>query len=403
MEWLDQNIDAYRIVSEILGQLRACVRRGLEEVYGEKWYRKGLPQDVFDRLVAAKEREKSIEWNDDQYQQIMGYSTFADLIEILQLNSEYFPEFISLAPSKSLLHARFLELDMMRAKMGDARPISETELSFLATFHLRFIKAVALSKDTVRTRADDDPESSGTEADPFQENADAAQEHATQTPDDGEVFVDVEVDAEDPIIESVPHPSPETEDDSPSPPVRQVQTSADSVFSGTGGSMPSLDDHESESGGEHTPSEDASAFSSIDEVDPQPVHDATIFEDSAHPDPVADSFNQMELGEALASDDHLTVLREIYREVTAIAEGVWNSQATPETRVWDQVISSNWYETNFSLLGLHPLSTFYEVTEKVNQKARLGASRSELQQFLSEANFAKTLLDLRDMFQANKI
>ena len=141
MEWLEQNIDAYRIVSEILGKLRLTVRQRLEQIHGEEWYRKGLPEEVFNRLVAAKEREKSIDWYEGQYQQIMDYAVFADLLEILEHSPEAFSSFTSLAPSAALLNARFLELDVMRAKLGRARPISETELSFLGTFHLRFRKA----------------------------------------------------------------------------------------------------------------------------------------------------------------------------------------------------------------------------------------------------------------------
>ena len=155
MEWLEQNIDAYRIVSEVLGLLRTAIREGLERLYGEEWYRKGLPQEVFDRLVAAKEREKSIDWYEDQYQEIMEYVTFPDLVEILQMNAKHFPEFIALAPSESLLNARFLELDVMRAKLGRARPISETELSFLGTFHIRFRKAVEESRNNALAKADD--------------------------------------------------------------------------------------------------------------------------------------------------------------------------------------------------------------------------------------------------------
>jgi len=67
------------------------------------------------------------------------------------------------------------------------------------------------------------------------------------------------------------------------------------------------------------------------------------------------------------------------------------------------VVASDWYEVNFSRLGLQPLSVFHEVTEKVDKKLRSGADRSELQEFLKETNFAKTLLALRDMFQANNI
>ena len=142
MEWLEQNIDAYRIVSEILGQLRIAIREGLERLYGDEWYRDGLPEEVFERLVAAKEREKSIDWYEGQYQQFMDYATFPDLIQILEQNAEHFRGFVALAPSPALLHARFLELDVMRSKLGRARPISESELSFLGTFHLRFRKAM---------------------------------------------------------------------------------------------------------------------------------------------------------------------------------------------------------------------------------------------------------------------
>jgi hypothetical protein len=46
---------------------------------------------------------------------------------------------------------------------------------------------------------------------------------------------------------------------------------------------------------------------------------------------------------------------------------------------------------------------FYEVTENVEKKRRSGADRKELEEFLREMNFAKTLLSLRDMFQVNNI
>jgi hypothetical protein len=71
--------------------------------------------------------------------------------------------------------------------------------------------------------------------------------------------------------------------------------------------------------------------------------------------------------------------------------------------VWDRVTASDWYEVNFSRLNLQPLSVFYEVTENVEKKRRSGADRKELEEFLREMNFAKTLLSLRDMFQVNNI
>jgi hypothetical protein len=123
-----------------------------------------------------------------------------------------------------------------------------------------------------------------------------------------------------------------------------------------------------------------------------------------HPvDEISKTIGPKKLQDALATNDHRTILRELYREVTSIAEGVWSSEVTPAPLVWEQVTASDWYEINFSRLGLQPLSVFYEVTQKVDAKVRGGAERKELQDFLKETNFAKTLLSLRDMFQANNI
>ena len=374
MEWLDQNIDAYRIVSEILGQLRIVVRAKLEKVHGEEWYRRGLPEDVFERLVAAKEREKSIDWYEDQYQQIMEYVTFADIIEILLKNAEHFPEFVSLAPSEALLHARFLELDVMRSKLGSARPISETELSFLGTFHLRFRKAVAESEEASETETDDPEATTQLEQEPEEETAEI-----------GEVFVDHGDDEK---------PSPVQPVQPPSPPKREVVTSFESGGIETASSASSTQDHDEGRTARLTPPE---------KTGPQAVPDDITSGGIAPPVRSNKAVGPKKLNEALASNDHRTVLRELYREVTAIAEGVWSSEVTPNAMVWEQVTASDWYEINFSRLGLQPLSVFYEVTEKVDKKVRSGASRQDLQEYLKETNFAKTLLALRDMFQANDI
>ena len=377
MEWLEQNIDAYRIVSEILGQMRVDIRQQLEAVYGDKWYRDGLPEKVFERLVASKEREKSIDWYEGHYQQIMDYADFADLIEILEKNAEYFPSFIGLAPSSSLLHARFLELDVMREKLGRARPISETELSFLGTFHLRFRKAArefteaeaplpAITEETV-----EEPPTAVT-ADVQEKNgAKAAEEEVKPQPEPEKVT---------PTVSEKPAAAPQR-------PARAPQRLATVKEEPT----PQPED-EPETDPEPEPQ------SPVDE--PQ----QTSAEDDRLDDDVTESTGSPQnLADALEQSDHRAVLREIYREVTAIAEGVWTSEVTPAPLVWEQVTASEWYELNFSRLGLHPLSVFYEVTGKIDQQVREGGTKAELQDFLKESNFAKTLLALRDMFQNNNI
>jgi hypothetical protein len=388
MDWLEQNIDAYRIVSEILGQMRVTIREVLERVYGDEWYRLGFPTEVFERLVAAKEREKSIDWYEGQYQQIMDYATFPDLIEILEKNADHFPEFVNLAPSRALLQARFLELDVMRAKLGRARPISETEISFLGTFHLRFRKAAeearkAATSEEVVPPTGDQGEASDTPAAP------------TETPSKIEA-------------QAAPDPPPAAEPEEPTRPQRPVQTGASpeihSVPAGMEDGATAEDDIPAkeiplEDDGSGEPESDADGGLSGDEADPgdqgHPAH-----EDDGESGRMA---APKKVSEALDTNDHQTVLRALYREVTAIAEGVWSSDTTPAPIVWDQVIASDWYEANFSRLGLHSLSVFYEVTANVEKKRMSGADRKELEEWLKEMNFAKTLLSLRDMFQVNDI
>ena len=382
MDWLEQNIDAYRIISKILGELRTAIREVLEGEYGDDWHSKGLPEEVFDRLVAAKEREQSIDWYDGQYQQIMDYATFLDLIAIIEKNSDHFPEIVNLAPSVALLQARFLELDVMREKLGRARPISETELSFLGTFHVRFRKATddarraATGEETVPPSGDR-PEGSDTP------------EVATEDP----VEDDDQVVSEPP---SVPEP------EKASPPRRPVQTSTDpDIRPDTDGSESdeTADDHgqtkeipaERDASGESEPEDDSLKD---DEGDGSAEEDAGDTSKTVGPN---------KLLAALESNDHQTVLRQLYREVTAIAEGVWSNDVTPAPLVWDQVTASDWYEVNFSRLGLQSLSVFYEITTEVESKMKAGADRKELEEFLRDTNFAKTLLSMRDMFKANGI
>ncbi len=366
MEWLEQNIDAYRIIAEILGELREAVRQGLERTHGDKWYRKGLPEKVLERLVAAKEREQAIDWYESQYQQVMDYAVFPDLLEIIEHNADSFQGIMGLAPSSALLNARFLELEVMRAKLGRTRPISESELSFLGTFHLRFRKAMAdartgeVAVEKPPSRAAESPEGPGEV-----EIADIADDR-----DDEEETPHAAVDAAD------GSPPPAVEESAPRPPRRPVRTSE--------GNVPAAAEEEPANGADEEP----------EAADGPPKAEEGVEE------PVAEG-GRKKLSEALEEGDQMAILRDLYREVTAIAEGMWTSDVTPAPLVWEQVTASDWYELNFSRLGLQPLSNFYDVIDKVDKKVSAGAAKDELQEYLKEANFAKILLSLRDMFQKN--
>jgi len=106
---------------------------------------------------------------------------------------------------------------------------------------------------------------------------------------------------------------------------------------------------------------------------------------------------------AMKDNDHQAVLREVYREVTGIAEVIWTTSEIPTTAVWDRVSTNRWYEASFSKLDLRPLSDFYGLISQVKAKRKSGLSKSDIQRFLNDSNFATTLLALRDMFQKNQI
>ncbi len=368
MEWLEQNIDAYRIIADVLGELRDAVRLGLEREHGEKWYRKGMPEAVLERLVAAKEREQAIDWYESQYQQIMDYAVFPDLLEIIEHNSNSFPEITGLAPSAALLNARFMELEVMRAKLGRTRPITESELSFLGTFHLRFRKAMADSRGVAKLSEQSPARESRSRERTVEE---AEIEEVAKAPDDT---------SKD---RQGAKSKPAAADAGLRPPRRPVQTPSKRAAEKDG---------EKEKRKKAPPTPD----------DNEPIDVDDDGDDNASGDPSPEK-GKKKLTQALAEGDNPAVLRELYREVTAIAESMWSSDVIPAPLVWDQVTGSEWYELNFSRLGLQPLSDFYDVISTVDKKLSAGIDKNELQDLLKEANFAKILLGLRDMFQRNNV
>jgi hypothetical protein len=364
MDWLEQNIDAYRIITEILNELREVFRARLEAVHGKTWYKTGLPDALLDRLIESKEREKAIDWYESEYQEIINYAVFPDLLEILEHNADSFPQIRTLAPTSALLHARFLELEVMRAKLGRARPISETELSFLGTFHLRFRKAIEEFRD------------------PSPLDSATAQSPPAMPPPVKPVTP--------PQVGTEGTPQPGTEPFGPlhTPPKGQDSPPADKPMTQAPRSAtraPETGSAEAEPpAGTLLPEEGPTEVTQAESTSSQPAKEPG-FE------------------EALEAGASQVILRELYKEVTVIAEGIWTKDIPPAARAWEKVCASPWYQNQFSGLGLRPLSDFYEIISKVDQQMRQGVDKDELQSFLKEANFAQVLLSLRDMFQRNHI
>ena len=382
MDWLQQNLDAYRVVTEILNDLRTTVRQELELNKGKLWYRTGLPQGVLDRLIERKEKEKAIDWYENEYQQLIDFASFADILEILEFNTALVPSLRRLAPNTALLHARFLELEVMREKLAMTRPISEAELGFLTTFHSRFRKALEQVKVQEQQEAAAEPVAASTKGDVDKDS----------TADDAEADADLA-------------PAEPRDDSAEEAESREEEDEADEQV----GSAPTESDQASGQGSKgresRPPSRSAFVPQSSTSTPPPPKapNRAAARGAAAVAEPAVKADNRRSVQSQLEESDTRGILRSLYREVTTVAEGLWTSEIPPATAVWNQVSAHPWYEKNISKLGLKPLSDFYEIIFKVEEKMNGGIARDQLQDFLKESNFAKVLLSLRDMFQHNGI
>jgi len=361
MDWIEQNLDAYRVIAEILNDLRPLVRERLENHFGREWFRDGIPEEIFDRLIRNKEQEASIDWYENRYQEVISYAVFPDLFEIINANPELFGPMLKLAPSPSLLSTRFLELEVMRSKIGRAREVSEAEINFLTSFHLRFRRAIQELRG--------EPIDAGARPSTRPAAADAA-------------------DTGVPVEPTAPAPEPDTDREPEAPrrpagperPARPPQRLA------------------SPASGDPAP---------IDgDTEPAEAEDIGVDEDApAEPvKPVKESETTSSIVKrAMEKGDDQVVLRELYREVTGIAEVIWTTDQVPANPVWERVSTNSWYESNFSRLDLRPLSDFFELISQVRSKLKGGSSKADIQSFLNDSRFATILLALRDMFQKNDI
>lgn len=385
MEWLERNLEAYRLVTEVLSELRATMRRDLERIHGESWFRVALPDGLLDRLIESKEREKAIDWYESEYQQVIDYALFSDLLEIIELNAEHFQYIVRLAPSMALLHARFLELEVIRSKLGRTRPVSDGEVAFLRTFHKRFQAALAGVDGAAAVPSTASPT-------PPTKSSPAAAEVAPPAP---------AAPTAEPSATNGGGASPRSDRVAGDPP---QDTTADPVPADDAGESEGTPPPSAGPRAANQPPRRAATRPPQRPARGAPAATAAVAAEDEQDEPDTDgresaAGERPSLLQSLEQNDSRNVLRELYREVTGIADGIWTSGTAPSTPIWDTVSTTDWYEGNFSRLGLRPLSDFYEVVSQVTTRIEDGVGRNELQKFLKDINFAQVLLALRDMFQ----
>ncbi len=341
MEEVEQNLDGYRVLADVLHTLRRLVQEALDARFSSDWHRLPEFSEVVDRLIERKEREKAIDWYTTEYQDLIDFATFKDLLKILEAEPELLPQLKLLVPSPHLLHARMLELETLRDKIAMARSITDGELSFLATFHQRFRRTL--------------------------EKIDPVGSH---TPDSGQPAVEQEEELSDgPNALDIEEPMPDFAS-IPSPVVQPIPSA--------------------ESGPAAQSGRQAAAAAAVEE-------------DEEAEETAEAAAGSSSIKKAIEEGETATVLQFLYREVTGIADGLFSTGDEPAPIYWNMVRTSDWYESNFSRLGLQPLSNFYSIVDEAASLRESGADQSKVQEFLKQHNFARVLLSLRDMFQKNRV
>ena len=132
------NVEIYQTMAEILVTVRRIVHRGLVKVSGPTWYKDGCPPGLFDRLVARKENELSIDRFDREYQELIGYASLDDLAEIIEYNEDLAELLQAIAPEEATMVERFREIEALRLKLSATAPFDDDDVETLLEFHKDF-------------------------------------------------------------------------------------------------------------------------------------------------------------------------------------------------------------------------------------------------------------------------
>ncbi len=137
MPKIDINLDAYRLAAECLFRIRQLMRETLKAAHGDEWVQEGIPEELCEHLSSRRDREASINWHLSESADLLDYTGFANIYDIIAANEPLLVLFSSLAPDPNVLRIRFLELDTILNRIAYVRPVADTEMGFLVSFDER--------------------------------------------------------------------------------------------------------------------------------------------------------------------------------------------------------------------------------------------------------------------------
>ena len=142
-----------------------------------------------------------------------------------------------------------------------------------------------------------------------------------------------------------------------------------------------------------------------EDIVPTPDHRTVVAETdlSASNGQMNSSEEVVEVERAMASGDHVEVLRVLHHEVISVAEAVYQRDVDRTYPVWETVRVSGWYDRKKADMALAPLELFYAAAEEARDRQRSGADLGELKAYLVESEFSNLLLSLREMFMRHQL
>lgn len=349
-----QNVEAYRVLGDILTTLRGALRQALEKEYGPRWFETALEPAIFTRLVARKEHEKEVSAFNGAYFTLLEYADFDDLREICLAHRQVASFLKAFGANAELGAVRFLELQGMHNKLAGLRVVNDSELSFLQHLARRLHQLVApASLDDV-----DRSLWNGHSPEPSQK-ADAPAE-STIRPASGQA------EATPPTLPPVIRPAALRQ--APEPPTRPAVS---------------------------RPEPPPAA--------PQPaVPAAAVAAPTAEPAPRRRAGHE-ELERALEEGNDKVVIAALFHEVRGLSEHMLDSQGPNNPPVWDRVSESPWYSRRYSILGMRPVSDFYNLYLSMRERTNDGATNRELEQFLQAHAYQNVMMAVGVFFQQNKV
>jgi hypothetical protein len=392
---LDQNVDAYQILADLMVTIRRIIRRGLEKASGKTWYLDGLPDGLFERLVARKEREAAIDRFGGEYQELITYASLDDLAATIEHNAELRKLLAALESEGTPIIERLREIEALRLKLAASVPFDDDELETLIRYHQEFRDSLTRRKHGAgEATPEPSPEpadtsaTGGATAEPRNDEPTGRSE-----PDDehGETAGTTSAAGSGPPAHERPDQVPRG---------REFSTQAatfEELVEVVGGVRPAGGRTESNAAGEKTGKaaiEDARTRAAklvADAIGEDAPETGTVERRAVDRENPPERPTTLDAERAMAADDDREVLAVLHREITFVADRAFDGGLDADHPVWEAVRSSGWYDLKKSDLALAPLELFRQAESQ-------DADRESIRELLRESGFSKLLLSLREIF-----